>query len=101
MSSVKGTKLTLNVPPELEGMEHDLERAFGAAIYKLARNTKKGKWEDLDINKCFGLLRGEVDELEEAISEGNTIDAIMEAADIINFAIICTSISIRDGKNGA
>lgn len=98
MGTIIGTKLILNIPPELAGYEDDIERAFGAAIYKLARNTNKGKWETLDMATALKLLVNEVSELSEAVREGNSIDIVMETADVMNFALIVSSIALAGRK---
>jgi hypothetical protein len=52
------------------------------ARVKLAMNSHKGAIEDMDDSKIMALLRGEVNELDEA--EG-MLDTIEEAADVYNF----------------
>jgi hypothetical protein len=66
--------------------------------YKLAKNAHKGRWENLDLQDTLAKLSIEFKELEEAIEQGNTVDIILEAADIANFAMIACSVAL-DGRN--
>jgi len=87
--------LLISVPHELEFLRPDLQRFFDAMIYKLRRNKHKGRWEDLDIPKTVERMRDEIAELEEAISEGSTVEVLFEAADVANFALITANISLE------
>jgi len=79
---------------------HEEVRLFLDAMkYKMMKNRHKGKWEDLDLSDAFKLLRREVDELEKAINEGNSIDITLEGADVAVFALIATHIAlVRGGR---
>lgn len=92
-------KLEIDVPPELVtlGIAPDLKRFFDAMIYKLRENAHKGRWEGVDLAKTLDHIKAEVDELKEAISEGNVISIVLEGADIANFALIAATIAL-DGK---
>jgi len=58
-----------------------------AQRYKLRLNAKKGFLGDVPPAVLLGLLRKEVDELEEAAERGSKIEMILEAADVANFAL--------------
>lgn len=90
--------LSFVLPPEVEAYRDDLRRFVDAMIYKLRRNAHKGRWEDVDMTRGFMLLRGEVDELEGAVAEGNSTEIVLEGADVANFAMIMASIATERGK---
>lgn len=54
------------------------------ARVKLAMNSHKGSIEDCSTDEIISMLRGEVDELEEA---KELIHVIEEAADVYNFVL--------------
>lgn len=91
-------KLTVVVPHELRNIVPDLQRFFDAMVYKLRRNAHKGRWEDMDLNDALPRLREEVDELQEAIAAGSTMEITMEAADVANFALIVANIALESKK---
>lgn len=76
----------------------DLRRFIDAMVYKLRKNNHKGRWEELDLRATLSLLRKEVDELEDAIKDGNRIEIELEAADVANFAMMVSAIAIERGK---
>lgn len=88
-------KIEVFIPEELAPMAKDLDRFFSAMVFKLRRNAHKGRWEGLDIDTAFRLMRGEVDELRVAIQEGSFAEVLMEGADVANFALIVTSVSLE------
>jgi hypothetical protein len=57
------------------------------AAVKMAMNSHKGNIEDLTHLQAVQAIRGEVEELEEALEEGGMLQVIEEAADIMNFLI--------------
>jgi len=67
-------------------------------IYKLRKNAHKGKWEGRSLKDEMGKLRAEVVELTDAIDEGNSVEIILEGADVANFALIIASIAADRGK---
>lgn len=91
-------ELTFNLTPEVEPYRHDIRRFVDAMIYKLDRHAKKGRWEDRPIGDMFPLLLGEIKELEEAVAAGNTINTLLEAADVGNYALIIASIAVERGE---
>lgn len=93
------TTLSVTIPPELVGMKKELRHFFDAMIFKLAKNAHKGKWEDMDLAASLSRLREEADELEEAITfKHNTMEVVMEAADVANFAMIAAALAIEKGE---
>ena len=88
--------LTIMVPDDLEALRPDLQRFFDAMVYKLRRNKNKGRWEDLDVDKTFKHLIGEVEELRAAIAEGSSMEVLMEGADVGNFAMILANIAVEN-----
>lgn len=91
-------EMIVNVPAGLAHLVPDLKRFVDAMVYKLNKNNHKGKWEEMTITRTLQLLKGEVDELTEAINEGNDIEIVLEAADIGNFAMIAASIAVEGRK---
>jgi len=87
--------LMIAVPDELASLRPDLQRFFDAMIYKLRRNKNKGRWEDLNLERSFELLQGEVVELDQALAEGSSVEVLMEAADVANFALIVANIGLE------
>lgn len=93
-----GTAISVRIPPEVVPYVNDLRRFIDAMVYKLKVHHKKGRWEDLPIDRAQGLLQDEVRELNEAIEGGNLIEVLTEAADVANFALIIASIATERGK---
>lgn len=101
-TSAQLTKGSLNslafyLPAELEPMRHEIRRFVEAMLFKLRKNAHKGKWEGCDLTKAFDLMRAETNELEQAAREGNSVEILMEGADVANFALIVASIATEKG----
>lgn len=92
------SKLTINLPPETEQYEHDIRRFVDAMVYKLRIHANKGRWEDCNVSDMLPRLKDEAGELEQAIIEGNTMEILAEAADVANFAMIISSITVERGS---
>ncbi len=77
--------------------------AFGMAMEaKLRVNDHKGHWansDGQDFDWFMQKLKGEIEELEEALISGNEMDVLEEAADIGNFAMMIADIVIRRVAN--
>ena len=54
---------------------------------KMQLNSHKGQIEDVDPEKLFKMLQGEMDELGEAMSEADIMHIIEEAGDVFNFLV--------------
>lgn len=67
-------------------------------VFKLAKNAHKGRWGGLGMLRQQALMALEVTELNEAIEGGNTVDVLLEAADVANFAMIISSLKV-DGDD--
>jgi len=67
-------------------------------VYKLKVHAKKGRWEHGTIDGYFPLLVKEVDELREAIALGNTVEIVLEGADVANFAMILAAMAVDRGN---
>jgi len=90
------SKFTVTIPDEIEDLTPSIRRFIDAMIYKLNRNAHKGKWEDLNTHTAFERLIGEVDELHEAIlKKDNSVETLLEAADVANFALILANIAVE------
>lgn len=84
------------IPDNLKDHEPELQRFFDAMVFKLSKNSHKGKWEDSHLPAIRSRLSDEIAELDQAMQEGNIIEIILEAADVANFALILADIAIRD-----
>jgi len=91
--------ITITIPDEVEPYEHDIRRFVDAMVYKLGVHSKKGRWENLPIAKAHGLLMGEAVELIDAIQGNNTVEILLEAADVANYAMITATIAIERGTD--
>lgn len=85
--------LELHIAPAIEDITPRLKLFFEAMLYKLARNTHKGRWEDMDLESSMKRLGEELNELVESIGTGNNVEILMEAADVANFAMIIADIA--------
>ena len=63
--------------------------------HKLRLKDYKGGWHNMSLGQLFELLKGEIAELEEAVTEGNTFDIMAEAADVGNYAMMIMDNAIR------
>ena len=86
---------TAKEPPDYTD---DFRRFVDAMKYKMRRNAHKGRWEDIGLIEAQILLNKEVEELKEAIRDGNMVEILLEAADVANFAMIVSAIAIDKGK---
>ena len=89
--------MSIKIPPELKPYEPDIRRMLHAMIYKLRKNTHKGRWEHGRIKEYEAKLREEVTELANAIDEQNMVEIVLEAADVANMALILCAMAI-DGR---
>ena len=82
----------------IDRYEADIIEFNDAMMYKLKVHQSKGHWEDADLLEMLRRLREEVEELNEATLEGNSIEIMLEAADVANFALIIQWLARH--KNG-
>ncbi len=64
---------------------HDIIIRMAGA--KMRLNAHKGKIEDVDPEKLFNMLQGEMTELGEAMTEADIMHIIEEAGDVFNFLV--------------
>lgn len=57
------------------------------AQVKMTMNSHKGNIEDIAPASLINLIRGEVEELKDAIAEDDLMHVIEEAADVQNFLL--------------
>jgi hypothetical protein len=100
VSVVKHQPMVLNVvvPEGTEQYANDIRRFVDAMLYKMAMHRNKGRWQDASLPGVMSALEGEVKELYEAIANGNTVEVMLEAADVANYAMIVASIIIDKGR---
>lgn len=92
-------KIEVFLPDEIIAYAPDLRRFFDAMIFKLRKNQHKGQWEEYSAYEVLGLIEAEVKELRTAMTEGNSMEIVLEAADIGNFALIAANIAIASRGN--
>lgn len=88
--------------PAYNGEYEDIIRPFVDGMrYKLANNKHKGQvWRDQSLEKLFELAKQEINELEEAIQRGNTIEIMLEAADVGNFVMFIAKHAVERASQG-
>lgn len=99
LNEKQAAPLVISIPAEIAHLAPDLQRFFDAMVYKLRRNKSKGRWEDKSLDDAFTLMEGEVVELRQAIAGGSTMEIVMEAADIANFAMITANVALERKAN--
>ena len=57
------------------------------ALVKMKMNAHKGAIEDIETGHLIGMLRSEIQELEEAINTGDRAHIVEEAADAMNYIV--------------
>ncbi len=75
--------------------DRELRMFTDAMKAKMAANAHKGRWENVDLKKALKGLREEVDELVEAIENGNVVEIILESADLGVWSLIISTIAIE------
>ena len=88
------------MPAYLGEYEKELRPFVDAMRVKLAANQHKGKGERLNLDDVLQKLHGEIEELREAIKRGNTIEMLLESADLANYAMIAFNIALNKAVNG-
>lgn len=69
-------------------VRHQIKVFASIMEHKLSLNDHKGNFEEQDTKRLLRLLKDEVEELEEAIEEGDYFHILTEAADVANYACI-------------
>jgi NTP pyrophosphatase (non-canonical NTP hydrolase) len=75
--------------------EHELKVFVDGMRLKMHKNRHKGRWENLDLQQTLQLLRGEIDELEEAINNNNEVEILLESCDVGVYALIVANIAMK------
>lgn len=89
--------MSITIPPGCEPYTNDIRRFVHAMLYKLAKNAHKGRWESMSMQGEYDKLLVEVEELRAAMEGRNTVDIMLEAADVANYALIIASTEL-DGE---
>lgn len=71
-----------------------------AMKYKLRVNSHKGFIGDVSVVDLLKFLKKEVQELEEALGRNNHVEAMLEGADIANFAFGIMMSVMRSAGRG-
>lgn len=88
----------MRLPLSVEPYRQDIRRFVDAMVYKLAKNAHKGRWEGFTSEMAAQRMIEEVVEMMEAMKAGNTVEIMLEAADVANFAMIASSITVEKGE---
>lgn len=84
-------------PPELASLRHEFRRFVEGMTFKLRKNADKRTPDEADLPQLFALLRGEIDELERAMQEGNSIETLLESSDAANFCMLIAAVAMKRG----
>ena len=87
--------LVIDLPEGTEQYSEDINLFVDLMLEKLHKHRNKGHWENVNINDMWLRLVEEVDELFEAMYEGDSTEIHREAADVANFAMIISSVIRR------
>ena len=91
---VEGTKQMTTT--DVSEYEKEIKTFVDAMRYKIFKNRHKGKWQGLKLEDVMKLLDEEVLELKEAITHNNTVEILLEAADVGVVALIASDVAIRE-----
>lgn len=86
--------MNIIIPEEVKPYELELKRFVESMVYKLKKHSGKGKWSNYNIAEALTMLEGELNELREAVNDGNTVEVMLEAADVANYAMIITAMKL-------
>lgn len=93
--------MNIHIPDVLKVDELRIRRFVDAMIYKLKlRAPDKKGFNTSTIETYLSKLKLEIEELEEAVAEGNHLEITLEAADVANFAMLL-SVTAIEGENDA
>ena len=90
--------MKLHIPAELESAAPEIRRFFDAMLFKLRKNAHKGKWEGMHPDVARQMMSDELHELNKAFEENNSVEILLEAADVANFCLIVANIMILQGQ---
>ena len=80
--------------------EQDEQRIVWALVpkmlRKLAQNSHKGNWGDLHVGALLAKLNHEVQELADALTEGDPHEIAKECADVANYAAMIADVAGRE-----
>ena len=89
--------IRLHWPVETDSLRREFVRFIEAMTFKLRKNSRKQALVKEDLPALFGRLRAEINELEQAVAERNSVEVLLEGADVANFAMFVAAIAMRDG----
>lgn len=90
--------LKFHIPPELESAVPEIRRFIDAMLFKLRKNAHKGKWDNMHPDIARQRMSDELHELDQAFKENNSVEILLEAADVANFCLILSNIMILQGQ---
>lgn len=71
----------------MDRYEETKEVLNNMATVKMTMNDHKGNIEECADAQLLDMLRGEIEELEQAVQNESMIEIIEEAADVMNFLV--------------
>lgn len=86
-------KMEIYIPDGMEPFEGDLRLFIDIMVRKLHLNRHKGFAENMHPVDVLNMMDKEIEELRGALLRETQFDAVVEAADVANFAFI-TALSV-------
>jgi hypothetical protein len=83
--------LTIPIPEALRPFAPQLRFFLDTMVTKLNINRHKGFADDSDFGTLMGLLKAEMDELNQALATESQFETAIEAADLANFCFLIAS----------
>lgn len=80
--------IRVHLPDEVAHYEPELRKFFELMVQKMYVNRHKGFGEGVDLSTFLGLIKGELDELTNAIDNEGQFQALVECADVANLAAL-------------
>lgn len=83
--------------------QYPIDQLRGSMLRKLRQNSHKKDWSEATKAEAYYFLtklREEVEELEDALKNGDGREIMDEAADICNFALFVHELARKHGRVG-
>ena len=91
-------KIEFDLDGDMEQYGPDIQMFVTLMLEKLQKNIHKGRWEHMPLGIAWMLLLGEIRELRKEMEQQH-LDRhriLRECADVANFAMIMSSIALRE-----
>jgi len=87
------------IPDTMKEHENDLKFMFDLMVRKLDVNRHKGWLKGVTIDTLMKGMMKEIDEVLDEVKNKNQMAAVIEAADVANFAILLGIFSLRMSRD--